>query len=51
MAIPVNEYPYTDIHELNLDYVLHELQRMQAEIEELKTEVADLDARVTALGG
>ena len=51
MAIPINEYPYTDQHELNLDYVLAEMKRMQAEIEELKTEVADLDARVTALGG
>lgn len=51
MAIPVNEYPYTDIHELNLDYVLAEMKRMQAEIDELKNQVAELDERVTALGG
>ena len=51
MAIPINEYPYTDIHELNLDYVLAELKRMQAEIDELKNQVAELDERVTALGG
>lgn len=43
MAIPVNEYPYTDIHELNLDYVLRELQRMQAEIDELKERVEALE--------
>ena len=44
MAIPVNKYPYTDLHELNLDYVLEELKRLQAEIDEL-------DQRVTDLGG
>lgn len=43
MAIPINEYPYTDIHELNLDYILHELQRMQAEIDELKERVETLE--------
>ena len=51
MAIPINEYPYTDVHELNLDYVLAEMKRMQAEIDELKNQVAELDERVTALGG
>ena len=51
MSIPINDYPYTDLHELNLDYILAEMKRMQAEIEELKTTVADLDARLTALGG
>ena len=43
MAIPINEYPYTDQHELNLDYVLRELQRMQAEIDELKERIETLE--------
>lgn len=43
MAIPVNEYPYTDIHELNLDYILAEMQAMAEEIESLKERVTALE--------
>ncbi len=35
-------YPYTDFHELNLDWILDQLTQMQQEIE-------DLQARVQAL--
>ena len=44
MPYPINEYPYTDLHELNLDYVLQQLAEMQAKIKEL-------EERVEALGG
>lgn len=44
MSIPINDYPYTDQHEMNLDYVLAEMKRLQEEIDAL-------DERVTALGG
>lgn len=30
-----NKYPYTDIHELNLDYVLEELKRLEKNVDEI----------------
>lgn len=40
--IPINQYPYTDVHEFNLDYVLQQLASIIAQLE-------DLEARVTVL--
>lgn len=42
MSIPINKYPYTDLHELNLDYILEVLKEIQEAIK-------DLEERVTAL--
>lgn len=42
MSIPINKYPYTDLHELNLDYVLKSL-------EVLSSATSDIDERVEAL--
>lgn len=36
-------FPYTDFHELNLDWVLEQITLMQQEIEELKARVQALE--------
>lgn len=35
MAIPTNQYPYTDLHELNLDYILEQLRGIGAKLKDL----------------
>lgn len=42
MSIPTNKYPYTDLHELNADYLLQEIGTE-------KNAITELDTRVTAL--
>ena len=42
--IPIDKYPYTDLHELNLDYVLEVIRALEAKIKEL-------EERIEALGG
>ena len=43
MTAPIFEdFPYTNFHELNIDWLLEVIQTMDAEID-------DLEARVTAL--
>ena len=37
--IPFNRYPYTDFHEINLDWVIAELKSMEGRIEGLKEEI------------
>ena len=37
--IPFNRYPYTDFHEMNLDWVIAELKSMEERIEGLKEEI------------
>lgn len=37
--IPFNRYPYTDFHEMNLDWVIAELKDMERRIEGLKEEI------------
>lgn len=59
MGLFSNKYPYTDFHELNLDWILDEmstvtskLEEIEALAEELKSELAKIDAfelRVDAL--
>ena len=44
MPIPIDKYPTTDLHELNLDYVLQVIAELEAKVKEL-------EARVEALGG
>ena len=37
--IPFNRYPYTDFHEMNLDWVIAKLKEMEGRIEGLKEEI------------
>ena len=37
-----NKYPYTDFHELNLDWLLKEYKRLKEEIEKIKEEIKEL---------
>lgn len=37
--IPFNRYPYTDFHEMNLDWVIAKLKEMDGRIEVLKDEI------------
>lgn len=41
--IPVNKYPYTDVHELNLDYILDELAKIIAKLKELEERLEALE--------
>lgn len=41
----INKYPYTDLHELNLDWILAEMKRLDAKIDEI---VETITAEVTA---
>lgn len=38
MAIPINLYPYTDLHEMNADYLLQQMQQLIAAWAETKGE-------------
>lgn len=42
--IPIDKYPYTDLHELNLDYVLKIIAELEAKVKEL-------EERIEVLGG
>lgn len=42
------EFPYTNFHELNLDYILKEIKTIQLPVTELRKEVADLSVDVKA---
>lgn len=33
MAFPINEYPYTDLHEMNMDYVLKQVKGIPEYVE------------------
>lgn len=37
----VNKYPYTDFHELNLDYVLNKLTEFETEVKELEVKALE----------
>lgn len=61
MAIPVHKYPYSNLHDLNLDWVLNELKELKDKVEELEkspavpesliSDVQDLKEKVALLEG
>ena len=34
----INQYPYTDFHELNLDWVINEVQTLQTKVDEIMSD-------------
>lgn len=40
----INQFPYTNVHELNLDWIIHKIQEFQAELDAM-----DYDGRIAAL--
>lgn len=46
---PVNQFPYTNFHELNLDWILAEIKRLREIVEGGAAPGGDLEARVAAL--
>lgn len=46
---PVNQFPYTNFHELNLDWILAEIKRLREIVEGGASPGGDLEARVAAL--
>ena len=36
-----NEYPYTDMHELNLDYILTKVKELDARVDKISDEIAE----------
>lgn len=45
MSIPISKYPYTDLHEMNMDFVLEQLKQIVAEI----SDIEEYGDRITAL--
>ena len=43
-----NKYPYTDLHELNLDFVLSEISDLKSTVTEFTELVGTYDDRITA---
>ena len=43
MPIPIRNFPYTDYHDLNLDFLLRQFQAYELDIEELKRRVKALE--------
>ena len=41
--IPIRNFPYTDYHDLNLDFLLRQIQIFEADLEELKRRVKALE--------
>lgn len=41
--IPIRRYPYTDFHDLNLDFLLNQFSEYEAEIDDLKRRVKALE--------
>ena len=45
MAI-FDSLPYTNFHDLNLNWIIRKMKEMETEIENLKTRVSDLENRL-----
>lgn len=43
MSIPLNKYPYTDFHELNLDYILNELNKIKDADTNISSYIRDVE--------
>lgn len=43
MAIPVHKYPYSNLHDLNLDWVLDELKTLKDKVEEQENKITSLE--------
>lgn len=46
---PVNQFPYTNFHELNLDWILAEIKQLREIVEGGAAPGGNLEARVAAL--
>lgn len=46
MAIPINQYPYTDLHEMNMDWVIKQVQDCIASVDQLGLDFAALKTYV-----
>ena len=42
----LNRYPYTDFHELNLDWLIEEMNKIQKQIDDLTKQLKDLADKV-----
>ena len=46
-----NKYPYTDFHEMNLDYILNEYVRLKNEILKLQKKLAEIEKEIKDMKG
>lgn len=51
MSIPINQYPYTNLHEINLDWVLSHMKQFEDDISNLKTRMITAESNITNLQG
>jgi archaellum component FlaC len=50
--IPINKYPYTDFHELNLDWVIERIQEMYTIIDQkIADAIAPINAQINTING
>lgn len=46
-----DNFPYTDLHELNLDWLLRKVKQLEEKVTELEGKVTELEARIEELEG